>query len=989
MGSPLPSGTKLDRYEIISLLGAGGMGEVYLAEDTRLHRRVALKILPVEVASHRDRMRRFTQEATAAASLNHPNIAHIYETGEAEAKPPAGSDERQDRVRREAGSSEGQGRVNREAGSSERQASVGREVLHFIAMEFVDGITLREKIHREHSDLRKLLRYLQQVAEGLAKAHAAGVVHRDLKPDNIMITRDGHAKILDFGLVKLIEPALPPRTGDQGSSEVATAVMPQHSTPGTVLGTVGYMSPEQAQGKTTEIDHRSDIFSFGCILFEAVTGHKPFEGESVIKSLHMVVYEPAPPIKDFNPSAPAELQRIIRRCLAKDPEERHQSIKDVAIELKEVRHEMTDTAGVDTTVPPSLSGSSGASASPLSTQSDPLTAATVTGSPNAKPTQSSAEYLVGGIKQHRKAVAIALALLLVVGTVAAVGWYKFAGKAKVEPFTSIKFTRLTNGGRVGNAVMDGSTSISPDGRYVVFSLNDAGKISLWVRQISTNSNVQIVPPADGGNGGTTISRDGEFVYYRWIDENDPEGSIYQVPILGGTPRKILSGAESPVSFSPDGQRFAFMRSLPGQGDSLMVANADGSGERTLVTRSGNDWFNGGGPSWSPDGKTIACATGSDTGGSHMTVIGVEPNTGVIRPLTTQKWLGDIHRVVWMGDSSGLIALAETEFQSTGGIQLWFISYPDGVARRITNDLNSYGRVSLGLAADNSTIVTAQTDPSMQIWTIGLNEPVSRAKQITNGKVDGVDGLTWTPDGRIVYVTKAGDKSELWIMNADGSDNKQLTSDGYFKNAPAVSPDGRFIFFASMRSGIPHIWRINRDGSNPKQITSGDFADFEATCAPDGQWITFVSFRTGRPFLWKVGVDGGEAVQLTDKPSERALFSPDGTSLACGYFVEGATSPWKIAIMPIAGGQPSKLIDVPRRGLGGWSWAPDGRAIIYSATQNDVTNLWSQPLDGGKPSQITDFTTERIPELSIAPDGKLIALSRGHSTLDVVLIKDSK
>lgn len=958
MGSPLPSGTKLDRYEIISLLGAGGMGEVYLAEDTRLHRKVALKILPAEVASNRDRMRRFTQEATAAASLNHPNIAHIYETGEAETKAPAGSGEEQGRV--------------------------GRAALHFIAMEFVDGITLREKIHREPSDLKKLLRYLQQVAEGLAKAHAAGVVHRDLKPDNIMITGDGHAKILDFGLVKLIEPTLPPRTGDPGSSEVATAVMPQHSTPGTVLGTVGYMSPEQAQGKTTEIDHRSDIFSFGCILFEAVTGHKPFEGESVLKSLHMVVYEPAPPIKDFNPSAPLELQRIIRRCLAKDPEERHQSIKDVAIELKEVRHEMTGAAGIDTTVPPS------SSAAPLSTQSGPNTAAaTVTGSTNTKPTQSSAEYLVSGIKQHGKAVAIALALLLLVGAVVVVGWYKFAGKAKVDPFSSIKFTRLTNGGRVGNAVMDGSTSISPDGRYVVFSLNDAGKISLWVRQISTNSNVQIVPPADGNNGGTTISRDGEFVYYRWIDENDPEGAIYQVPILGGTPRKILSRADSPISFSPDGQRFSFIRGLPGQGDSFMVANADGSGERTLVTRTGNDWFSGSGPSWSPDGKTIACAAGSDTGGSHMTVIGVEPDTGVIKPLTSQRWLGEVHRVVWMGDGSGLVATAQTELQVIGGTQLWFISYPDGVARRITNDLNSYGRVSLGLAADSNTIVTAQSDPSMQIWTMGLNEPVSQAKQITNGKVDGVGGLTWTPDGKVLYLTQAGDKSELWIMNADGSDNKQLTSDGYSKNGPAVSPDGRFIFFTSMRSGIPHIWRINRDGSNPKQITSGDFADFEPTCAPDGQWITFVSSRTGTACLWKAGVDGGEAVQLTNKSSGRALFSPDGTSLACFYFVEGATTPWKIAIMPIAGGQPSKLIDVPRRGLGGWSWAPDGRAIIYSSTQNDVSNLWSQPLGGGKPSQITDFTTERIWEFTLAGDGKRVALSRGHTTLDVVLIKDSK
>src|SRR5712692_5784593 len=263
------------------------MGEVYLAQDTKLDRKVAMKILPADVAANNERMRRFVQEAKAAAALNHPNIAHVYEIGEADG-------------------------------------------VNFIAMEYVEGATLREKIHREQTELRKLLRYLQQVAEGLAKAHAAGIVHRDLKPDNIMITREGDAKILDFGLAKLIEQR-PTSTSAEGTSEVATAVMPQHSTPGTVMGTVGYMSPEQAQGKTREIDHRSDIFSFGCILFEAATGQKPFEGESIIKSLHKIVYEPAPPIADFNPSAPSELQRIVRRCLAKDPDERYQSIKEVAI----------------------------------------------------------------------------------------------------------------------------------------------------------------------------------------------------------------------------------------------------------------------------------------------------------------------------------------------------------------------------------------------------------------------------------------------------------------------------------------------------------------------------------------------------------------------------------------------------------------------------------------------------------------------------------
>src|ERR1051325_2413981 len=234
MKEELAAGTNLAHYRILSKIGAGGMGEVYAAQDTRLDRKVALKVLPAELAMNRDRMERFIREAKSAAALSHPNIAQIFEIGE-------------------------------------------HDGTHFIAMEFIDGLTLREKIHREHAPLWKLLRHLQHVAEGLAKAHAAGIVHRDLKPDNIMITHDGHAKILDFGLAKLIEQQ--PLSGSN-SSEVATAVMPQHSTPGTVMGTAGYMSPEQAQGKTKEIDQRSDIFSFGCILFEAATGKKPFEGAS-------------------------------------------------------------------------------------------------------------------------------------------------------------------------------------------------------------------------------------------------------------------------------------------------------------------------------------------------------------------------------------------------------------------------------------------------------------------------------------------------------------------------------------------------------------------------------------------------------------------------------------------------------------------------------------------------------------------------------------
>jgi len=387
----IAAGTKLGRYEIRSKIGTGGMGEVYLADDSQLRRRVALKILPGDLASNQDRMRRFIQEAQAAAALNHPNIATIHEIGESDG-------------------------------------------VNFIAMEFIDGFTLRELIHGKQTEMSKLLRYLQHVAEGLAKAHAAGIVHRDLKPDNIMITREGHAKILDFGLAKLIEQR-PAQTSSAGSSEVATAVMPQHSTPGAIMGTVGYMSPEQAQGKTKEIDQRSDVFSFGCILFEAVTRKKPFEGESVIKSLHKVVYEPAPPIADLNPSAPADLQRIVRRCLAKDPDERYQSIKEVAIELKALRREL-EAGGIDTTVPPPEKFGvppSGGIASSL--QTSPPEG----GTPSTHPA-SSAEYVVTGIRRHK--VTATLVLVALVGA-ASLGLY-LRGRATKTAIQSIAVLPFVN-----------------------------------------------------------------------------------------------------------------------------------------------------------------------------------------------------------------------------------------------------------------------------------------------------------------------------------------------------------------------------------------------------------------------------------------------------------------------------------------------------------------------------------------------------------------
>jgi len=371
----LSAGTNLSHYRIVSKLGAGNMGEVYLAQDTKLDRKVALKILPADLAANRDRMQRFVREAKSAAALNHPNIAHIYEIGESDG-------------------------------------------VNFIAMEFIDGHTFGDVIQSE-TDLRKLVRYLQRVAEGLTKAHAAGIVHRDLKPDNIMVTHDGHVKILDFGIAKLIEA----QTLLSTSSEIDTAITLQHSQPGTVLGTVGYMSPEQARGRTNDIDRRSDIFSFGCILFEAVTGHKAFAGEDAIDTLNKIIRGSPPPITDLRPDASNRLQRIVRRCLSKDPKDRYQTTKDVVIDLRELRRELANSAGIDISAAPAPASIEAATGVHLKGRSETAGSS----SPTARAT--SAEFVISEVRLIRPGAILTIGLLLLAAALILIWYFEHTGAA--------------------------------------------------------------------------------------------------------------------------------------------------------------------------------------------------------------------------------------------------------------------------------------------------------------------------------------------------------------------------------------------------------------------------------------------------------------------------------------------------------------------------------------------------------------------------------
>ena len=926
---PLESNQTISHYRILNKIGEGGMGEVYLAEDSRLHRKVALKILPAELAQNKDRMRRFEREAQAAAALNHPNIAHIYETGEHDGTP-------------------------------------------FIAMEFIDGVTLREKIHREQAALQKLLRFLQHTAEGLAKAHAAGIVHRDLKPDNVMITRDGHAKILDFGLAKLIEP--PPTTGAD-SSEVATAVLPQHSTPGAVMGTIGYMSPEQAQGRTTEIDQRSDVFSFGCILYEAITRHKAFEGKDAIDSLNKIIREQPQPVTDFVPDASYDLQKLIRRCLQKDPDERYQTIKDVAIELKELRRELESTSSVQsaasTTSPPEQSGervsSSGDSVVSVSTSTTPST-------------PSSAEYLVNQIKRHKVAVVMTICLVMIAVGAVGFGVYKFAFKKEAaRSFESMKITKLTDTGKAGSA------AISPDGKYVVYVKRDGGQQSVWVRHIATGSNVQIIASAEVEYERMTLSPDGSYIYLRKKEKGETNPALYQVPVLGGEQKKLNSNVGSPVTFSPDGKRIAFVRNAQGA-STILIANADGTAEQPLATLKSPLVFNASGLAWSPDGTVIAAGGPDYDGGRHYKMVAIQVEGGAIKQIGSQQWF-DTGRVAWLADGSELVSICKELGSNIA--QVYQISYPGGEVRKITNDLNSY--YDLSLTADSGSMVTVQEDRVANIW-LAPGGDASRARQLTLGSArrEGILGLRWTPDGKIVYSSFGGLPS-IWIMNGDGSNQRQLTQGG---TQPTVSPDGRYIIFGA--NSTRNVERMDIDGGNPKQLTS---RIGYPSVSPDGRWVVYGGGITGEAQLWKVSIDGGESVPITDKGyySNQPSVSPDGKSIACAYR-EQESSPWRIAIVPFEGGRPAKVLDAPagyatvvihvragREVPQPLHWLPDSRSLAYIVTRDGVSNIWSVPIAGGAPKQLTNFTTDQIAWFDLSRDGKPTLFSRGATTRDVVLI----
>jgi len=897
----LETGRQFGHYKIHSHIGTGGMGEVYLAEDTKLERHVALKILPVDVAQNAERMRRFVREAKAASSFNHPNIAHIYEIGEAD-------------------------------GTS------------FIAMEFVEGDTLREKIHGERIDLRTLLKYLAQVADGLAKAHGAGIVHRDLKPDNIMISRDGFAKILDFGLAKLVEPQKSPDTNQEQLNEAATVIMPQPlSTPGMIMGTVGYMSPEQAQGRR-ELDQRSDIFSFGCVLYEGVTRQQPFGGDSLVDTLHKIIHAPAPPISDFNPDAPPELQRILRRCLQKDAEERYQTIKDVAIELKELRREMENAAEVEHLISPETASIAHTSEAGDKTIIFGKTTSASTAEIAVRST-SSAEYVVNQIKRHRTGAFVAVAILAVGGLI--FGLYKFYGSRQLPANAPIRVTPLTSSSGV-----ERSPALSPDGRQVAFvwegEKND--NFDIYVKIIDAGTPLRLTT-SQGRDMSPAWSPDNRFVAF--LRGTGEDKGFYLVPALGGAERKLAdafgwNGAgvlSQYIDWLPDGKTLVVVdKTAESEPWSIFLLSVETGEKRQLTqppaTDDGDDLV-----ALSPDGKTLAFTRFRDeiVNDIHlMPIAGGEParltfDDALVLGL---DWTRDGERIVFSSDRAGVSAL-------------WTIPASGSTPAPVAGVGENVGELSVSRQSDH--LVYAQLSFEMNLWRIELANRVAGSGRRNASPPTKFIASTrrehdpqFSPSGqRIAFGASRSGKDEIWVCDSEGQNSTQLTNLGS-ASSPRWSPDNRFIAFDSRAGGNADIHIISADGGSPRRLTIETSEEVLPSWSRDGRFVYFASKRTGRHEVWKMPAAGGEAVQVTREGGFTAFESTDGRVL---YYLKGRSdsSVWSVSI---EGGAETKVFDHQV----GRSWAVAERGIYF----------FNFPPGGAKPYTLEffDFNTSQTTQLAM-------------------------
>ena len=881
----LSAGDSIGHYSIVSKIGTGGMGEVFLASDNRLGRKVAIKTLSPIFDGDEKFLERLRNEARAAASLNHPHVATVYSVEEHDGRP-------------------------------------------FIAMEFIDGENLGDLIPEDGVEVDTFVQWFLPVVRGLEHAHARGIVHRDIKPGNIMITNDGIMKILDFGLAHF---ATTPSTNGESSDPSLTQT-------GQVFGTPAYMSPEQATGK--EVDLRTDVFSLGVVMFEALTGVRPFRGDSSAEVIANLMKTDPPSVSDIRPEVPDVLARLISSCLKKKPSDR---VEDMA----HVKSILRETQTVSTSV---LSAGS------------------------------------FGRRLYREASAPGWRWKAVLGVaivvLAVLSWFYFSRQATPPiDLESMTVKRLSDGDNVGY------TEISPDGKSIAFAIfEEDGTRSLWFRRIDNRNALQIVAGEQRQYwGGLAISDDGGQVYYITADHVADYGTLYRVSSLGGPPKKIVDRANDVGGLSPDGSRLLFVRY--GEPSRVISVNsADGSDEKVIVEENlrptVKTHFRD--PKFSPDGQFVyyiraEVATESES----WSVESVRIEDGSVRRIYEQPQR--ISELTPMNKSDGLLITATDPDSNLQ--QLTYISVRDGSKTRVTNDLYQYFGVSVD--RDDRNIVVSQRADQQRIWVGDAAEPASLRPLPRQPRSNRA--VEWTPDGRLVFDGFENNTSDIWISEPDGKNLQKLTETDGDDTEPAVSGDGRFVIFTSRRYGRNLLWRMDIDGGNQLPLAEVEGITQHGKFLADGRTVLFEWMTEKNRTLATVDVGGGpvrEFLKIEDFPGNVTYYSaasPDGKQLAVSIW-DTAAQRLKIAVRPMEGGDPAALLTIWPYLI--FKWSPDSKSLLYrerqtgSVPENEVRAIDPEK---GKSELLLSTDPDYVTGIAYSRDGKKVAVVRGKNTSNAVIL----
>ena len=894
----LSTGRGIGHYQILGTLGKGGMGVVYLATDTKLGRKVALKFLPAFFTSQKDRLRRFEQEARAASALNHPNILTVHEIGEADG-------------------------------------------LRFIATEFVEGETLRQRIVRGPEDLTSSLNVAEQIASALAAAHAEGIVHRDIKPDNVMLRRDGYVKVLDFGLAKLTQQL-------ESKPEDVTRQMIQTSA-GVVMGTAQYMSPEQARG--LEVDARSDIWSLGVVLYETVSGHAPFNGPTT-SDVIVAVLDREPDWTQWpKGQIAAELEWIVRKALRKEKEQRYQTAKELQDDLKNLR-QRSEHASVSEQDPSRLKSLDSPAA--VSTgETEPKNTVTAT-----TRTDSPARPLTQTIGRHPRVVVVLL-LLVMVGSAFAVYWFAVrnrpaldaqTGSGNAEAVTILNTTQITSG--LG---LDLHPSLSPDGNSIAYSSDRGSGYEIFVRPLMAGGR-ELQLTSDGfQNFEPAWSPDAKRIAFH----SKKRGGVWVVPALGGVAKQVTEFGSSPA-WSPDGSSLVIQST--GIGDDLF-AMASGAlltttlwqvsasgGTPKQITKMGNPPGGHGSPSWSPDGNRIAFTSYDPAGSGIWTVTPDGSDLKKAGRGIDAIYAPDGQHIYFVsfGSNNLNFGLSKMRISETGepvGVPIEVRSTGPSRIKRLT------------VSADGKKLAYTPLSTISNLWSVpmrdnqGAGPPVALIQDSSYRNSNPI----YSPDGkRIAYhVSRVGGRADIWLIDPDGKNPTQLTTNPASDQRPGWFPDSEQVAFQSNREGKELILAINvKTGVEKTLFEPAQDLSF-ARLSPDGKQIVFNSKQSGTTNLWVFSIETGAVRQLTfDKEAAGfGTWSPDGKILA---FQIKRGDDTHLAIMPSSGGDVEQLTAAPGQSFT-HSWSPDGDKIAFAGFRNDVWNVWWLSRTSKLTKQVTNYT----------------------------------